>query len=128
MYIFPQGAIAPNDRRPLAVFPGVGHIVRRVGGATLLPVALRYEFRGEQRPEAFMLLGPAHHSDGADVRALSGEIGARLTECVDTLRDLVLAEQFAGFQTLVQGRPGVNRVFDSVFGPLMRQLKGQQSP
>ena len=122
LYIFPQGEIAPNDRRPLTIFPGVAHIVRRVGAATLLPVALRYEFRGEQRPEAFMLVGPAHHSDSDDTRALGGELGQRLTESADTLRDLVLAEQFAGFRTLVHGRPGVNRVFDRVFGRLMGRI------
>ncbi|MBC8076789.1 MAG: lysophospholipid acyltransferase family protein [Chloroflexales bacterium] len=123
LYIFPQGEIAPNDRRPLTIFSGLAHIVRRVGGATLLPVALRYEFRGEQRPEAFMLLGPAHRAEAnCDVRALNRSVAARLTESVDTLRDLVLAEQLAGFQTLVRGRPGVNRVFDGVFGQLMGKL------
>lgn len=123
LYIFPQGEFAPNDRRPLRVFPGLAHIVRRAGGATLLPVALRYEFRGEQRPEAFMLLGPAHHSDGDDLRALSAEAAARLTESADTLRDLVLAEQGASFHTLLRGRPGVNRVFDRVLGGLMARLR-----
>jgi chlorobactene lauroyltransferase len=123
LYIFPQGAIAPNDRRPMQIYPGIAHIVRRVGGATLLPVALRYEFRGEQRPEAFLLLGPAHREDGRDVRALGIAVGRRLTESADTLRDLVVSEQLAGFQTLARGRPGVNRVFDGVFGGLMHRLR-----
>jgi hypothetical protein len=126
LYIFPQGTIAPNDRRPLEIFPGVAHIARRAGGATLLPVALRYEFRGEQRPEAFMLIGPAHWSDGADVRALGREVGRRLTESADTLRDLVLAGQLEAFQTLVRGRPGVNRVFDAMFGSFMRNLRDEK--
>jgi len=123
LYIFPQGELAPNDRRPLMIFPGLAHIVRRVGGATLLPVALRYEFRGEQRPEAFMLLGPAHRAEATcEVRALNRNAATRLTESADTLRDLVLAEQLGGFQTLMRGRPGVNRVFDGVFGRLMGKL------
>src|SRR3954469_6667955 len=60
--IFPQGQITPNDRRPLSIFSGMAHVAQRAGGATLWPVALRYEFRGEQRPEAFIYAGPAHQA------------------------------------------------------------------
>jgi 1-acyl-sn-glycerol-3-phosphate acyltransferase len=115
LYIFPQGALTPNDRRPLAVYPGLAHIARRAGRATLWPVALRYEFRGEQRPEAFMRAGPAHYAP-ADVgtRALTNEVERRLTAAADALRDEVAASQLEGYQALLRGRPGINRLFDAL--------------
>jgi 1-acyl-sn-glycerol-3-phosphate acyltransferase len=119
LWIFPQGTITPNDRRPLAAYSGVAHVARRAGGATLWPVALRYEFRGEQRPDAFIRAGPAHHVPAdADARALTAEIAGRLTAACDTLRDDVAAERLDGYRPLLRGRPGVNRVFDAARGLL----------
>jgi len=101
------------------VFSGVAHIARRAGGATLWPAALRYEFRGEQRPEAFVRAGPAQRAPaGADVRALTAEIGERLTAACDALRDEVNASRLDGYRVLLRGRAGVNRVWDAVRGLL----------
>ena len=117
MYIFPQGEITPNDRRPLAIFSGLARVVRLAGGATLWPAALRYEFRGEQRPEAFIRIGPAHHAPArADARALSQEVGRRLTAACDALRDEYTAGDLDGYEVLLRGRPGVNRLFDIARG------------
>ncbi|MBK9711973.1 MAG: lysophospholipid acyltransferase family protein [Kouleothrix sp.] len=125
LYIFPQGEITPNDRRPLEVFSGVAHVVRRAGGATLWPVALRYEFRGEQRPEAFIRVGPAHHAPAdSDSRALTAEVGARLTAACDALRDEVNAGRLEDYRVLLRGRAGVNRVWDSVRGRLPGRRPG----
>jgi 1-acyl-sn-glycerol-3-phosphate acyltransferase len=117
LVIFPQGTLVSNDRRPLAVYSGVAHIARRAGGATLWPVALRYEFRGEQRPEAFIRAGPAHHAPAdVDARALTAEVGRRLTAAADALRDEVTEGQLDAYRVLLRGRGGVNRVFDAVLG------------
>jgi hypothetical protein len=130
LWIFPQGEITPNDRRPLMAFSGVAHIARRAGGATRWPVALRYEFRGEQRPEAFIRAGPAHRAPApstgsrqgdATTHALTAEVTARLTAACDALRDEVNADDLAGYRALLRGRPGVNRVFDAARGLLPRR-------
>jgi 1-acyl-sn-glycerol-3-phosphate acyltransferase len=113
--IFPQGEIRPNDRRPLTIFAGIAHVARRAGGATLWPVALRYEFRGEQRPEAFIRAGPAHFAPAdIDARVLTAEAGARLTAACDALRDEVTGEQLGGYRVLLRGRPGPDKIFDAV--------------
>lgn len=119
LWIFPQGKLLPNDRRPLVVYPGAARIARMAGGALLWPVALRYEFRGEQRPEAFIRVGPAHYAaPERDEQEVTSEIGARLTAALDTLRDDVIHDHLDGYQVLLQGRPGVNRLFDAARGVL----------
>lgn len=119
LYIFPQGELIPNDRRPIAMYPGVAHIVKRVGSVTLCPIALRYEFRGEQRPEAFIRFGPMHRACApVDVRALTEEIGQRLTASADALRDAIVANDVQNFSVLLAGRPGIDRMF----GPFLEQL------
>ena len=112
--IFPQGEITPNDRRPLQMFSGLAHVARRAGGATLWPVALRYEFRGQQRPEAFIRAGPAHHAPAAShTRSLTAEAGARLTAACDALRDEVTGGQLDGYRVLLRGRSGPDEIFDA---------------
>jgi hypothetical protein len=117
--IFPQGEITPNDRRPLTMFSGIAHIARRAGGAALWPVALRYEFRGEQRPEAFLRAGPVHRAGSdIDARALAAEAGARLTAACDALRDEVNGGRLDGYCVLLRGRPGPDKLFDAARGLL----------
>jgi hypothetical protein len=115
--IFPQGEITPNDRRPLQMFSGMAHVARWAGGATFWPVALRYEFRGEQRPEAFIRAGPAHYAPAdSDTRALTADAGARLTAACDALRDEVTSSQLEAYRVLLRGRPGPDKIFDAARG------------
>jgi hypothetical protein len=113
LWIFPQGRLVPPERRPLQVFPGIARVVQQCGGAQLWPVALRYEFRGEQQPEALIRCGPAHYAGAcSDERQLVDELAARLTNAADKLRDDVVHERLGDYQTLLEGREGINRWFD----------------
>lgn len=113
LWIFPQGRIVPPDRRPIVAYPGIVRVAQQAGGATLWPVALRYEFRGEQQPEAFVRAGPYHTiSAAADELQATAEITARLTANADALRDDVLQQRFAQYRILLHGRQGINRLFD----------------
>jgi 1-acyl-sn-glycerol-3-phosphate acyltransferase len=125
LWILPQGRIAPNDRRPITVYPGAARVAIKAGGAMIWPVALRYEFRGEQQPEAFIRCGPARYADpGADERELTEAIRESLTAAVDSLRDEVNGERLDGYRTLMAGRPGVNRLFDGLLRLLRRGRAG----
>lgn len=122
LWIFPQGRLTHSDVRPLRVYPGVARVARLAGGATLWPVALRYEFRGEQRPEAFIRAGPLHHAaPDVDEATLTAEVCERLTAASDALRDEVQAERLEDYRTLLRGRAGVNRIFDAALRALLRR-------
>lgn len=119
VWIFPQGEITPNDRRPLATFRGAAHIAKRVAGAgstiRCIPMALRFEFRREQRPEALIRLGPAHIVAGQpDVKALQCEMDQRLQREMDALREDTASGASDDYQTILRGRPSVNVVWDRV--------------
>lgn len=58
MCIFPQGELQPWGTRPLGYKRGVEWLLQKYGEAVhMLPLAIRLEFLGEQRPEAFFLFG-----------------------------------------------------------------------
>ena len=114
-WIFPQGKLTPNERRPLTIYPGTARIAIQAGGAALWPVAVRYEFRYEQHAEMFIRAGPPHYAPpNSNESTLTTDITQRLTTAVDTLRDEVAAEQLGDYQVLLRGRPGINQAADVV--------------
>lgn len=113
LYIFPQGRIVPPDRRPLVTFPGVARIIAMAGEVTLCPVALRYEFLGEQWPHAFMRIGPAHRpGDPRNIERTMAEITENLTAAADGLRDDVIGGHRGRFRPLLRGPLGIDKRFD----------------
>jgi 1-acyl-sn-glycerol-3-phosphate acyltransferase len=115
--VFPQGTLIPNDRRPLRLYSGLARLAQRVGQVQLVPVAFRYEFLQEQRPDAFASIGPPRLLTPATPihpRALTTELTAALTAEVDALHADITAEQFAGFTTILRGKQGIDRIFDAL--------------
>ncbi|MBN1350932.1 lysophospholipid acyltransferase family protein [candidate division KSB1 bacterium] len=56
--IFPQGELLPWSRRPLNLKRGIDWLITHYRQpVNLLPLAMKAEFGGEQKPEAFFLFG-----------------------------------------------------------------------
>jgi chlorobactene lauroyltransferase len=112
LYIFPQGKIVPNDRRPLVTYPGAARIAAAVADVTLCPIVFRYEFLGQQWPHAFIRIGPAHRpADPENSAAVQHEMAERLTASCDALRDDVLGGRLDLFRPLLQGQLGIDQTF-----------------
>jgi 1-acyl-sn-glycerol-3-phosphate acyltransferase len=123
LLIFPQGEILANDVRPLVFQQGTGYIVKKVAArgvpCWLYPMALRYEFIGEQKPDAFMSVGPALRFEAnarLDTAEVTEHLQRALTAELDALRDDVVAYRLNGFEELVAGAWSINRVWDAVRG------------
>lgn len=121
LMIFPQGEILGNDRRPLRFFSGIGHIVKGViktsGRCALMPCALRYEFIGEQKPEAFASHGePLIVDSSVDPKSLAATMELALTQELDMLRDDVTHYRFERFSQLMSGGASINRLWDRITG------------
>jgi hypothetical protein len=119
LLIYPQGEILANDTRPLRFFSGVGHIVKSVvqahGACALVPLALRYEFIGEQKPEAFVSSGtPRLLESITDLKQLTEDMEAALTAELDALRADITAYRMHSFTPVLRGGASINRVFDAV--------------
>lgn len=123
LLLYPQGEILANDARPLQFFNGVGHIVKKVvakaGACAVYPMALRYEFIGEQKPEAFISVGPVLLFDGAtatDSHTITTTMEAALTAELDQLHLDVQGYRFERFTRLIKGGWSINRLWDAVRG------------
>ncbi|MEO7330663.1 MAG: lysophospholipid acyltransferase family protein [Minicystis sp.] len=59
VWIFPQGRERPTSERPLGFRVGSAQIARVARRAVTIPVGIRYEFAGEERPFLYVSLGEA---------------------------------------------------------------------
>ena len=117
VWIFPQGEIQPGDRRPLVLYSGAAEIAIRAAGVWCVPVALRYEFGGEQHPEALIKLGYPRWVAGSEKRlALQTVFEDELTRTADALRDMWNTGNLAPMQSILTGKVSTNRIFDQLLG------------
>lgn len=121
--IFPQGKFYHPDARPLHFFNGVGLIAKQTvaaaGACALVPIALRYEFVREQKPEAFIRVGspslitPSHPLRN-DAKGLTTHMTQTLEAEMAALRDDCVAYRFDDFVPLLKGNLGLQQWWDRV--------------
>lgn len=116
VWLTPQGAIVPARRRPVCLERGIGHLLRRVPSAAVVPVAVVYEFLEEPRPEIFVKFGPAGGLDraGETAAAIAARIGRDMERELDALDAALLARDLGPFTLLLEGATSTNRVYDLV--------------
>ena len=119
LWVTAQGHFVDARVRPVALMPGVAHLARRCGGpgkppALAVPLALEYPFWDEQRPEMLMALGePIPLGDrSASAEDWNARLERALEATMDRLGAAAATRDAAAFTTLVDGRRGVNPVYD----------------
>jgi len=115
--IFPQGATEPNDVRPLKFYTGAARIIERVGEIDALPVALRYEFLDDFRPQIIVRIGKAQRIKATadfDVKRTTNNFAATLTSTLDQIRADILAGNFRDYEELVASLRRQNRKYGKI--------------
>lgn len=129
VWLFPQGDISPNDRRPFKFFSGAAHLARLTYPVQLYPAAIRIEFLAEQRPDLFISLGEPIKIEVEQVnisdflKTCTKRLEEGVTAQLDQLRADVIASDYASFTLLMRGRSSSNRLFDRL---LFRKQIGRQ--
>jgi 1-acyl-sn-glycerol-3-phosphate acyltransferase len=110
LWITAQGRFADPRERPLALRPGVAHLMARVPGAVAVPLAMEYPFWSEKRPEALAAFGPPLEGT-ADAATWGPRLEAAMTGTCDRLATLAMARDPSAFTNLLAGRAGVGGVY-----------------
>lgn len=117
LWIFPQGIMQPNDFRPIIFYGGISKITQKLGEVDLMPVAVRYEFLMEQRPEIFISIGKTKTTGlNNDTKELTGILNNSLLGELDALKKKVINSEFGSFKIILQGRQSRNKTVDKVYG------------
>jgi 1-acyl-sn-glycerol-3-phosphate acyltransferase len=107
VWLFPQGRMIGNDVRPLGFQPGLRALIRKAGRVRIVPVAFRFEFWQDERPEAFVRFGePEWVEKGAThiVERMEG----KLTGELDRLKLDVTAQDASRFATTLEGAGSIS--------------------
>jgi 1-acyl-sn-glycerol-3-phosphate acyltransferase len=108
VWVFPQGKIETNDARPLFFQPGIRALIRRAGRTRVVPVAFRYDFWQDERPEALVRFGEPTWVDRPDLPNLIPTFERRLTKELDALRVDSIAQRADAFTPLVEGKRSIS--------------------
>lgn len=112
LWITAQGRFADVRERPLALRPGVAHLLARMPEAVALPMALEYPFWSEKRPEALCAFGePLDGREGLGGAAWAERLEGALTATCDRLATLAMARDVTAFDHVLSGRAGVGGVY-----------------
>jgi 1-acyl-sn-glycerol-3-phosphate acyltransferase len=104
-----QGEFA-DPRAPVALRPGLAHLMARVPGAVAVPLAVEYPFWTEKRPEALCEFGAPVRAEG-DVEASTDRLRDALQSTVDGLARRAMARDPAAFASLIDGTRGVGGIY-----------------
>jgi 1-acyl-sn-glycerol-3-phosphate acyltransferase len=115
VWVTAQGTFTDPRARPVTLREGVGHLLRRLDGGVVLPLALEYPFWQERFPEALAHFGaPIPVGRGRDLSAAAwtARLEQALTAAQDALAAAACRRDPALFETLVGGKVGVGGVYD----------------
>jgi chlorobactene lauroyltransferase len=104
LWIFPQGEILPNDRRPLKFFRGLSRIVGKVGMCQVICLSFRYEFTGEYKPEIFVRIEKPKLFRGgekSDSKDLTADFEKIMTDNLDRLRNDILNGDLEHYRNII---------------------------
>lgn len=108
LWIFPQGKMT-NAHERIDIQPGADFLAHRSNNTLMLPVAFRYAFFREQRPEILISIGEPHPA------AETSE--ERIRETLQQLADGLVADQHSGdfsrFESLMKPGWSVNKIWEA---------------
>lgn len=113
LWIFPQGNMQHQDYRPLIFYNGIINIAKKSFPVQLIPVAFRYDFIMEQRPEVFIKIGKPDIFENPQTHINSDYLLNNILNLLDDLKNEVLYNK-GKFITLFKGKSSRNKFIDKL--------------
>ena len=124
LWIFPQGELLPAHA-PLRFRSGAARIARAVPEAPLIPVAVRYAFRGDQRAECFVRVGEAVRTDPSERAAsLTRRLEQRLRHELEVLDADLERPGVTQYRLVLDGARSLSTFYDRTLGRLQARAEG----
>jgi hypothetical protein len=115
LWVTVQGQFTDPRQRPVLIRPGVGHLIRRLHGAVVLPLAIEYPFWQERYPEALAHFGTpleVNHGRERSAEEWVAQMRIALTLAMDELAAEAMTQDESRFESLVGGAAGVGGFYD----------------
>ncbi len=118
MWIFPQGKICPPSEQ-IEPKPGTDFMAKRVPHAIVLPLALRYEFFREDRPNILLVAGATFPASECSLE----RIGTSLRETFAVADEAAKRQDLTGFTVMFHPQLTINKRWQWVKMAMTGRLK-----
>jgi 1-acyl-sn-glycerol-3-phosphate acyltransferase len=118
LWIFPQGDVFHQEKRPLAFLPGLGYLFEKCKDVQWIPVTFYYSYALVRQPNIYIEIGSplstehTVHMSRADQLAHAQQI---LTRQLDRVREDIIHERIEEFKVLWQGFTPTKQSFNEIF-------------
>lgn len=102
--IFPQGKIEPNDIRPIKFFNGISKILEKMENCNYLPIAIRYEFSNNFKPEIYVKIGEMECFQKYKISVINNftnELELQMMELLDLLKSNIINKNISNYKNLL---------------------------
>ncbi len=119
LWLFPQGIVRPPDYRPIKFASGISYLCQRLDGVNLVPVAFRYTFLREDKPDVLIEVGNPITFEKSlkdiDRKELNSFLEKEFTVFLDNQRDEISKGQLDDYQLIFQARPRLFKRIERFF-------------
>lgn len=122
VWIFPQGEMLPPTQ-PILAHPGVAFLARKAKGARMLPIAFRYEFLRQDKPEVLIEIGEPIAAATTDLAAIEQAAQA----VADRLAQTVASQDLSGFEGAMAPSLPINKRWEWFCRACTGRLSGFQA-
>ena len=119
-----EGRFRDVRERPLRLAGGLARLAKRVPEARFVPLAIEYAFWDERRPNCLLRFGAPVPSDAIRTSGPSAFAQA-LETTMDALAGDAAARDPSRFETLLEGRTGINATYD-IWRRLLAAVRGRR--
>ena len=103
VWIFPQGAEQPLEKRPLEFFSGIAYLTQKCPDIDVVPISLYYALEHTKKPNAYIIIGDPlqkEHYISLDRKAMTEHFEQAAEKQLNVLREKVINEDYETFKNI----------------------------
>jgi len=122
LWIYPQGTVMPPDYRPIKFASGVAYLCSKLDGINLIPIAQKYNFIREDRPEIFIEIGKPIilENKNIDRKEFTYMLEQEFTALLDNQRIDISTGNLDGYEFIFKSRLCVAKLIEKYFTQFVR--------
>lgn len=124
LWIYPQGFVMPPDHRPVKLANGIAYLCSKLDGINLIPIAHRYNFLREDRPEILIEIGEpiVLKNNEIDRKEFTHYLEEEFTKLLDNQRMDISQGNLEGYEYYMKTRLCVVKLIEKYFTWFVRKF------
>lgn len=123
LFVYPQEIVMPPDFRPIEFAGGISYLCKKLEGVNLIPIAHRYTFLREDRPEVLIEIGKPIVINGVSNRKkLTELLEQEFTLLLDNQKKDISNGNLNGYEQWIKSRLCAYKLLEKHFQRFVRSF------